>query len=192
MLHTKYECSRPYGLSQEDLLRFFQFSAILLPRQPEFLLELKSFYNFCRASPKEHSCQVLSRLAFWFWRRRFLKKLLTDGQTAGQTDGPPDAGQWPVTIAPLLCSGELKKIMITRLEPTPTLVLDHSTMASSEVSGCNHNLCMLHQVPNLPHPFYFCFVTSTPLPTSYSRTSKHQIVKMNKTHSCFNTKKLNL
>ena len=79
---------------------FFPFSAILLPWQPEFLLELNSFNNSCRASPKEHSCQVLSRLAFWFWRRRFLKKMLTDGWTDGRTDGRTDAGRWPVTVAP--------------------------------------------------------------------------------------------
>ena len=56
-------------------------NSILLLWQPEILMELNSFNNFCRASFKEHSCKVLSRLAIWFWRRRFLKKLLTDGRT---------------------------------------------------------------------------------------------------------------
>ena len=65
---------------------FFPFSAILLLWQPEFLMELNSFNNFRTASSKEHSCQVLSRLAFWFWSR-FLKKLLTDGRTDGWPDG---------------------------------------------------------------------------------------------------------
>ena len=33
-----------------------------LPWQPEFWIEFNSLNNICRASPKEHPCQVSSRL----------------------------------------------------------------------------------------------------------------------------------
>ena len=49
-----------------------------MPWQPELGMELHSLNNFPRASPKEHPCQISSRLAQWF-KRRCLKKLLMDG-----------------------------------------------------------------------------------------------------------------
>ena len=52
-------------------------NSISLPWQPEFLMESNSVYNFRRGPPKEHSCQVWSKLAQRFGRRRCLKKLLT-------------------------------------------------------------------------------------------------------------------
>ena len=70
MLHAKYECFSPYGLSQEDFKRF--------------LLTI-----FVELHPRNIPAKFLSRLAFWFWRRRFLKKLLTDGRTDGRTDDGP-------------------------------------------------------------------------------------------------------
>ena len=59
--------------------RFFKNyskNSISLPWQPEFLLESNSVNNFWRGPPKEHSCQVWSKLAQRFGRRRCLKKLL--------------------------------------------------------------------------------------------------------------------
>ena len=52
-------------------------NSISLPWKPELLMESNSVNNFWRGSPKEHSCQVWSKLAQWFGRRRCLKKLLT-------------------------------------------------------------------------------------------------------------------
>ena len=52
-------------------------NSISLPWQPVFLMESNSVYNFWRGPPKEHSCQVWSKLAQRFGRRRCLKKLLT-------------------------------------------------------------------------------------------------------------------
>ena len=48
-----------------------------MPWQPEFLMESNSVNNFWRGPPKEHCCQVWSKLALQFGRRRCLKKLLT-------------------------------------------------------------------------------------------------------------------
>ena len=59
--------------------RFFKNclkNSISLPWQPEFLMESNSVKNFWRGPPKEHSCQVCSKLAQRFGRRRCLKKLL--------------------------------------------------------------------------------------------------------------------
>ena len=47
-----------------------------MPWQPEFLIESNSVNNFWKGPPKEHSCQVWSKLAQLFGRR-CLKKLLT-------------------------------------------------------------------------------------------------------------------
>ena len=51
-------------------------NSISLPWQPEFLMESNSVNSFWRGAPKEHSCQVWSKLARGFGRRRCLKKLL--------------------------------------------------------------------------------------------------------------------
>ena len=51
--------------------------SISLPWQPEFLMGSNSVNNFWRGPPKEHSCQIWSKLAQGFGRRRCLKKLLT-------------------------------------------------------------------------------------------------------------------
>ena len=64
---------------QQFLRRFFKNylkNSISLPWQPEFLMESNSVNNFWRGPPKEHSCQVWSKLARQFGRR-CLKKLLT-------------------------------------------------------------------------------------------------------------------
>ena len=89
MLHTKYQSSTPSNF-REDFQRF-RFFFFLLPWQPELWVELNSLNNFGRASPKEHSCQVSWRLAKWFWRRRCLKKLLTDDRrwTLGDHNSSP-------------------------------------------------------------------------------------------------------
>ena len=64
-------------LQRRRFSKILQFFSICLQWQPELWMELNSLNKFCRASPKEHPCQ----LALWF--RRCLKKLLTDdGQRA--------------------------------------------------------------------------------------------------------------
>ena len=64
--------------------------SILLPWQPEFLMESNSVNSFWRGPPKEHSCQVWSKLAWRFGRRRCLKKLLTthDGHLTHPKSSP--------------------------------------------------------------------------------------------------------
>ena len=52
-------------------------NSISLPWQPQFLMESNSVYKFWKGPPKEHSCQVWSKLAQRFGRRWCLKKLLT-------------------------------------------------------------------------------------------------------------------
>ena len=61
--------------------------------------------NFGRALPKEHPCQVSSRLAQWFRRRRCLKKLWT---TDDARRTPEDIGRLQKLTMSTLCSGELK------------------------------------------------------------------------------------
>ena len=60
--------------------------SISLPLKPEFLMESNSVNNVWRGPPKEHSCQVWSKLAQWFGRRRCLKKLLTTHDVQQKTD----------------------------------------------------------------------------------------------------------
>ena len=57
-------------------LKNYLQNSVSLPWQPEFLMESNSVNNFWRGPPKEHSCQVWSKLAQRFGRRRCLKKLL--------------------------------------------------------------------------------------------------------------------
>ena len=60
--------------------RFFKNylkNSFSLPWQPEFLKESNSVKSFWKGPPKEHSCQVWSKLAKWFGSRRCLKKLMT-------------------------------------------------------------------------------------------------------------------
>ena len=64
---------------------FFPF---WLPWQPELWVEFNLLNNFGKASPTEHPCQVSSRLAQWFRRRRCLKKLWTTHK-----------GHWAITKA---------------------------------------------------------------------------------------------
>ena len=61
---------------------------------------IKFCEHFWRGPPKEHSCQVWSKLALRFGRRRCLKKLFT-------TDTSPPL-KLPLST---LCSGELKKAL---------------------------------------------------------------------------------
>ena len=64
-------------------------NSILLPWQPEFLMDSNFVNNFWRGPPKEHSCQVWSKLAQRFGRRRCLKKLLTTHTAWQTTDTSP-------------------------------------------------------------------------------------------------------
>ena len=68
-------------------------NSISLPWQPEFLMESNSVKKFWREPPKEHSCQVWSKLAQQFGRRRCLKKLLTT-HDARQTPHHPKSSPW--------------------------------------------------------------------------------------------------
>ena len=52
-------------------------NSISLLWQPEFLMESNSVNKFWKGPPKVHSCQVWSKLAQQFGRRRCVKKLLT-------------------------------------------------------------------------------------------------------------------
>ena len=72
-------------------------NSILLPWQPGFLMESNSVNKFWRGPPKEHSCQVWSKLAQRFGRR-CLKKLLTTHD-----------GLLTTLKAPLEHNGELKR-----------------------------------------------------------------------------------
>ena len=68
-------------------------NSISLPWQQEFLMESNSVNNFWRGPPKEHSCQVWSKLAQRFGRRRCLKKLLTT-HDARRTHHHPKSSPW--------------------------------------------------------------------------------------------------
>ena len=104
MLHTKYQSSAPSSFRERKfskILLFFSFW------QPELWVEAKLLNNFGRSSPKEHPCQVTSRLIQWFRRRRCLKKLWTtqDGRRM------LDIGRSQKLTMSTLCSGELKKAL---------------------------------------------------------------------------------
>ena len=76
----EHSCEIILKSDQRFLRRFFKNylkNSISLLWQPEFLMESNSVNNFWRGPPKEHSCQVWSKLAQWFVRRRCLQKLLT-------------------------------------------------------------------------------------------------------------------
>ena len=77
----EYSCEIILKSDQRFLRRrFFKNclkNSIFLLWQPEFLMESNSVNNFWRGLPKEHACQVWSKLAQRFGRRRCLKKLLT-------------------------------------------------------------------------------------------------------------------
>ena len=75
----EHSCEIFLKSDQLFLRRFFKnylIISISLPWQPEFLMESNSVKKFWRGPPKEHSCQVWSKLALRFGRR-CLKKLLT-------------------------------------------------------------------------------------------------------------------
>jgi hypothetical protein len=60
MFDTKYLSSRPYGFFKENLLSFFPSVAMATRVSKE------SAYFFCnneKCQPKEHNCEVLSKLA---------------------------------------------------------------------------------------------------------------------------------
>ena len=63
--------------------------SISLPWQTEFLMESNSVNNFRRGPSEKHSCQVWSKLAQRFGRRRCLKKLLTTDNTQSTTVTSP-------------------------------------------------------------------------------------------------------
>ena len=101
MLHTKYQSSMPSSFREEDFQRFCYFfhsgchGNQSYDWQPELWLEFNLLNNFGRASPKEYPCQVSSRLAQWFMRRRCLKKLWTMHDGLCMTD----ARHWAITKA---------------------------------------------------------------------------------------------
>ena len=76
--------------------------------QPEFLMESNSVNKFWRGPPKEHSCQVGSKLAQQFGRRRCLKKLLTTHEGHITTLKAPLEHvvlRWAKKVAPLIWLG---------------------------------------------------------------------------------------
>ena len=77
MLHTNYQSSMSSSFREEDFQRFcnfFPFGSMAT----RVMNGIEFFEQFYTASPKEHHCQVSSRLVQWFRRRRRLKKLLMD------------------------------------------------------------------------------------------------------------------
>ena len=100
MLHTKYQSSMPSSFREEDFQRFCYFFPFMIY---ELWLEFNLLNNFGRASPKEHPCQVSSRMAQWFRRRRCLKKLWTTHDGRRTTD----IGRSQKLTMSTLCSGEL-------------------------------------------------------------------------------------
>ena len=66
-------------------------------------------YNSERGPPKDHPCQVWSKLAQWFQRRRLKCEKLTDRQTDGRTTTTTDNGRFMVAIAH---TGELKMVKV--------------------------------------------------------------------------------
>jgi hypothetical protein len=67
-----------------NIFSVFLLFCYYLPFEKGYLLCLNKL-EF--PSPKNDMCQVLLKLAQWFWRRsRKCKSLQTDGQTDGQTD----------------------------------------------------------------------------------------------------------
>ena len=112
----------PSSFREEDFQRFcyffFFFFFILVAMATRVMIGIQSLNNFGRTLPKEHPCQVLSRLAQWFRRRRCLKKLWTthDGQrttddarrTPDDARRTPDIGRSQKLTMSTLSPGELK------------------------------------------------------------------------------------
>ena len=95
MLHTKYQSSMPSSFREKDFQRFCYFFPFGCHGN-QLWLEFNLLNNFGRASPKENPCQVSSRLAQLFRRRRCLNKCTTD------------IGRSQKLTMSTLCSGELK------------------------------------------------------------------------------------
>ena len=71
-----------YSFREKDFQRFRIFF-LLVAMATRVMDGIKFFEKICRASPKEHPCQVSSRLTQWY-RRRCVKKLMDTGcQTKG-------------------------------------------------------------------------------------------------------------
>ena len=108
-----YQISKLYSfyLQRRRFSNILLFLSFWLSWQPELLVKFNLLNNFGRALPKKHPCQVSSRLAQWFRKRRCLKKLWTthDGRRT------PDIGQSQKLTMSTLCSGELKRKKKTSL-----------------------------------------------------------------------------
>ena len=87
----------PSSFREEDFQRFCYFF-LLVAMATRVMIGIQSLEQLSRASPKEYPCQVSSRLALWFRRRRCVKKLWTT-----------DIGRSQKLTISTLCSGELKK-----------------------------------------------------------------------------------
>ena len=131
MLHAKYQSSALSSF-REDFQRFcHSFSYWLpcwLPWQPELWVEFNLLNNFGRASPKEHPCQVSSKLALWFRSRRCLKKLWTthDGRRT-LDDGRRTFG-----------SGELKSSTINGHGRIISIHFGQNWMGNPDIFKLNH------------------------------------------------------
>ena len=102
MLHTKYQSCMLSSFRGEDFQRFCYYFPFGCHGNHSY--DWNSI-SWTISSPKEHPCQVSSRLAQWFRRRRYLKKLWTthDGRRT------PDIGRSQKLTMSTLCSGELKR-----------------------------------------------------------------------------------
>ena len=89
----EHSCEIISKSDQQFLRRFFKNclkDLISLPWQWQFLMESNSVNNFWRGPPKEHSCQVWSKLAKRFGRRR----CLTHSHTMTPFDAPWKQAFW--------------------------------------------------------------------------------------------------
>ena len=75
---------------QRKFLKNCLKNSISLPWQPEFLMESNSVNSFWREPPKEHSCQVWSKLVPAVWEKMF-KEIVDDAQ---RTHHHPKSSPW--------------------------------------------------------------------------------------------------
>jgi len=108
MLYIKYESTGPCSFGQEDFWKL-HFENLFFNPVTYLCNQLERFEQL-RGPPRDHFCEVWSKPNKRFQKRCCLKKLLTDGRTAGRTHGrrTPDIDLW-ITKAHLStsCSGEL-------------------------------------------------------------------------------------
>ena len=119
----------PSSFREEEFQSFCYIFSFWLPWQPELWVEFNLLKNFSRALPKEHPCQVSSRLAQWFRRRRCLQKLWTTDNGRRTMD----IGRSQKLTMSTLCSGELKN-------GRQLLKLVENTMGKGEIAHFEHFL----------------------------------------------------